>query len=326
MAFHDVQFPLKISLGSGGGPGFKHQVISLPTGAEEIVSTQSLPRWRFDVGKSVQSRVQANALVHFYVARHGLSNSFPFRDPLDYTSNDDGVTAFDPEDQNIGTGDGTTLTFQLRKEYGDAGATEYRTITKPVSSRVRVSVDGVEQVDPGWTYPWTVSRTTGVVTFTTAPPASEEVTAGYEFDCEVRFDSELDEYFRVAHDGWENHNISVPLIEKFPAAPVEDRLWYGGAGTISGSATAALSKASGRTITLVPTGAHDLTLPAKAAMPLGGPHYYLVNTSATHAVTVKDGDDATTVGTVTATGGATPTVQIVLGYASSGARKWYALG
>lgn len=326
MGFHDIQFPTSISLGSSGGPGFKHQVITLPTGAEEIVSTQSVPRWGFDVAEGVKSRAQANELVRFYVARGGLSNSFRFKDPLDYTSNSDGTVAYAVTDQNIGTGDGATKAFQLRKAYGDAAATVYRTITKPVSGRVAVAVNGVAQTDPGWSYPWSVGSTTGIVTFTTAPPASESVTAGFEFDCEVRFEEALDESFLVSHDGWESHSLRVPLIEKFPAAPVEDKLWYGGAGSTAGAVTVALSKASGRVITLVPTGAHDLTLPPKAGLPLGGPHYFLVNTSGTHAVTVKDGDDGTTVGTVTNTAGATPTVQIVLGYASSGARKWYALG
>src|SRR5687767_5320589 len=121
MGFHDILFPLKVSLGSASGPGFKHQVISLPTGAEEIVSTQELARWRFDVGKSVQSREDAAELVRFYMGRHGLSNSFRFKDPTDFTSHPtDGTAGYDPADQNIGTGDGTTTTFQLRKEYGDA--------------------------------------------------------------------------------------------------------------------------------------------------------------------------------------------------------------
>lgn len=326
MGFHDIQFPLKPSKGTSGGPGYKHQIIELPTGAEEIVATQSLPRWSFDVGKHVQSRAQAVELVRFYVARGGLSNSFRFQDISDNTSNDDGTTGYTSTDQNVGTGDGSTLTFQLRKEYGDAAASVYRTITKPVSGRVAIAVGGVTQVDPGWTFPWTCNATTGVVTFTTAPTASAAVTAGFDFDCEVRFGSAIDQNMPVTRTDWENNSLQIPLIEKFPSAPVEDRLWYGGAGSTTGSATVALSKASGRVFTLTPTGAHDLNLPPKAALPLGGIHYVLVNTSGTHAVTVKDGDDASTVGTVTATGGATPTVQIVLGYAASGARKWYALG
>lgn len=326
MGFHDIRFPDSISWGSSGGPGYKHQVISLPTGAEEIVATQSLPRWTFDVAEGVKSSADANELRRFYIARNGLSNSFRFKDWLDFTSKDDGVSAYASTDQNIGTGNGTTTAFQLRKEYGDAAASVYRTLTKPVSGTVTVAVNGVTQTSPGWTYPWSVNTTTGIVTFTTAPPASQAVTAGYEFDCEVRFGSEVDEVLSWTHDAYESHSARIPLIEKFPAAPVEDRLWYGGAGTVIGGVTATLSKASGRSILCSPSAAHNLNLPPKAGLPLGGPHFFLHNASGTNAVTVKDGDDASTVGTLTNTAGATPNLQIVLGLTSAGARKWYALG
>lgn len=326
MGFHDIQFPTSLSLGSSGGPGYRHQVVSLPTGAEEIVATQSMPRWTFDVAKAVQSFSAATALVKFYLARGGLSNYFRFKYPLDYTSNADGTTAYASTDQNIGTGDGSTLAFQLRKVYSDAAGSVYHTITKPVSGRVAIAVNGVAQTSPGWSYPWSVDATTGIVTFTTAPPASESVTAGFEYDFEVRFSEEVDTEFLIRHDGWESNDLRVRLIERLPANPVEDRFWYGGAGTVVGGVTVSLSKASGRSILFSPSAAHNANLPPKAITPLGGPHYYLHNASGTHAVTIKDGDDASTVGTLTNTAGATPNLTIVLGLTSAGARKWYALG
>lgn len=326
MGFHDIRFPESISWGSSHAAGYKHQVIELPTGAEEIVSTQSLVRYRFDVAEGVKSNTDATALRRFYTARHGISNSFRFKDWSDYTSKSDGVSTAASTDQGIGTGDGVTKVYQLRKEYGDAAATEYRTITKPVSGTTVIAVAGVSQVSPGWTFPWSVDPTTGIVTFTTAPTASAAITAGFQFDCEVRFGSSVDEGLDISQDAYESNSLRVPLIEKYPAAPVEDYFWHGGAGTTAGSSDVSISKATGRVVTCTPTGAHSLFLPGKAGLPLGGPHYYLHNASATHAITVKDGDDSTTVATLTNTAGATPSLTILLGLTGGGARYWIALG
>jgi len=324
MGFHDVRFPVSISWGSRHAAGYKHEVIELPTGAEEIVSTQTLPRWRFDVAEGVKSAEQAVELRKFHLARHGISNSFRFKDWSDYNSTSSGTGTVATSDQNIGTGTGSATQFQLRKTYGDAGATEYRTITKPVTGTVLISVGGVAQTSPGWSFPWSVDTTTGIVTFTTAPTASAAVTAGYEFDCEVRFDEEgLD----ISQDAYESNSLRVPLIEKFPAAPVEDKHWYGNAAAITSNVAVTLSKATGRDVTFTPSAAHNVFLPPKGALPLGGVHFILHNASGTHAVTLKDGDDlTTTIGTLTATGGATPHLIVTLGLTSANARRWYAMG
>jgi uncharacterized protein (TIGR02217 family) len=50
---------------------------------------------------------------------------------------------------------------------------------------VRVAVDAVEQSSG-----WSVDDTTGVVTFTSAPAISAAITAGFEFDVPVRFDTD----------------------------------------------------------------------------------------------------------------------------------------
>lgn len=326
MGFHDVQFPASISWGSSHSAGYKHQVIELPTGAEEIVATQSLVRYRFNVAEGVKSSADATELRRFYIARRGLSNSFRFKDWSHYTSSSDGTSAYAATDQNIGTGDGSTVTFQLRVAFTDAGGTDYRTITKPVSGRVAIAVGGTTQTSPGWSFPWSVDATTGIVTFTTAPTASAAVTAGYEFDCEVRFGSEVDDGLDISQDAYESNSLRVPLIEKYPAAPVEDWYWYGDAGAIASGVNVTLSKATGRDVTFSPTAAHNATLPAKAPLPLGAWHYVFHNTSGTHAVTVKDGDDASTVATLTNTAGATPNLLVSLGVNASGVRKWYAVG
>jgi hypothetical protein len=66
-----------------------------------------------------------------------------------------------------------------------SGIIEVRTVWKPVADTVKVYLDGVEQL-PGWS----VDTTTAVVTFGMAPALGVEVTADFEFDVPVRFDTD----------------------------------------------------------------------------------------------------------------------------------------
>jgi len=100
----------------------------------------------------------------------------------------------------IGTGDGAETRFQLVKAYGDHG----RRILKPVAGSVLVAVEGVATE-------FSVDETTGVVTLDAAPASGVAVTAGYRFDCPVRFDTDrLD----VTLEGFgAGKALRVPLVE-----------------------------------------------------------------------------------------------------------------
>jgi uncharacterized protein (TIGR02217 family) len=62
---------------------------------------------------------------------------------------------------------------------------EVRTITKPVAGTVKVYLDGVEQLSG-----WSVDTTTGLVTFGMPLALGVEVTADFEFDVPMRFDTD----------------------------------------------------------------------------------------------------------------------------------------
>lgn len=58
---------------------------------------------------------------------------------------------------------------------------------------------------------WSVDTTTGNVTFTTAPGAGVAITAGFEFDAPVRFDTDtLDVTLDIERLG---SITSIPLLE-----------------------------------------------------------------------------------------------------------------
>jgi uncharacterized protein (TIGR02217 family) len=193
MAFDNVRLPDDIERGAKGGPKFQTSIIALGNGSEQRNVDWLRTRASFDVGYGIQSKSDFAEIIKFFYARQGKARGFRFKDWSDYQATD----------QEIGTGDGVTVAFQLIKDYTSL-VTYRRTITRPVTGSVVVKVDGV-------TTAVTVNTTTGVVTFAVAPALDATITASFEFDIPVRFDTDeliLDlETFDAASIG------SVPLIE-----------------------------------------------------------------------------------------------------------------
>ncbi|MEM9969559.1 MAG: DUF2460 domain-containing protein [Pseudomonadota bacterium] len=207
MSFDEVRFPTALSFGSSGGPERRTDVVSLANGFEERNTPWAHSRRRYDAGVGMRSLADLEAVVSFFEERRGALRGFRWKDWADYKSCGIQETVA-ASDQEIGAGDGVTTEFQLVKTYG-TGATAYaRPISKPVFASVRVALDGEPQTE-GPDY--TTDTTTGLITFTTAPGAGVDVTAGFEFDVPVRFDTDgID----VSVAGFKAGEIpSVPVIE-----------------------------------------------------------------------------------------------------------------
>ncbi len=205
MAFHEIRFPDNISRGARGGPERRTQIVELASGDEERNASWANSRRRYDAAYGIRRADDLVAVVAFFEARNGRLYGFLWKDWGDYKSClPSGVPS--ATDQSIGTGDGTTTAFLLVKAYTSGAQTWTRTITKPVSGTVKVALDGIAQASGWW-----VNTTTGQITFTTAPASGVIVTAGFEFDVPVRFDTDqLD----VTHDLERLGSItSIPLIE-----------------------------------------------------------------------------------------------------------------
>lgn len=201
--FHEVDFPRPIALGARGGPQRRTEIVTLRSGREERNTPWADSRRRWDVGGAIRSLDAMQELIAFFEARRGPLHGFRFRDPFDHKScppsEDPG-----PLDQRIGTGDGEQRFFQLVKTYESGPGAWQRVIRKPVAASVRVAVDGTE-------LPVQLDDKTGEVALTTAPAAGAIVTAGFAFDCPVRFESDqLD--LSIAQPGAADA-ISIPLIE-----------------------------------------------------------------------------------------------------------------
>lgn len=197
--FHDVLFPLALARGASGGPERRTEIVALASGGEARNAVWAGSRRRWDVGSAMMRLENLQALTAFFEARGGQLNGFRFRDVSDDRTGAVGADV-SPIDQGLGIADGVQTQFDLYKDY-DGYA---RRIWLPVGGSARVAVNGVEVLG-GYVV------TDGAVVFDTAPPMGALVSAGFEFDCAVRFGSDrLD----VSLDAFgAGRAVSVPLVE-----------------------------------------------------------------------------------------------------------------
>lgn len=206
MAFHPVRFPLDIALGAHGGPERLTDIASLSSGTEERNQRWANSRRRYNAGYGVKSRADMAAILDFFEERRGRFHSFLWRDALDFSSNG-GAGTPTALDQPLGTGDGTTAVFQLKKRYGRLFDPYDRPITKPETASVRIAVAGTAL----GTDAFSVDALTGLVTLADAPDAGVAVTAGFLFDVQVRFDTDRLDIQLTSFDAADAP--SIPLIE-----------------------------------------------------------------------------------------------------------------
>jgi uncharacterized protein (TIGR02217 family) len=207
--FHEVRFPTAIAFGATGGPERKTEIVALGSGREERNSRWADSRRRYNAGYGVKSLDDLHAVIAFFEERRGRLYGFRWRDRSDWKSCPPGGTPA-ATDQAIGTGDGTTAAFQLVKAYGSGFSPYSRAIVKPVAGTVTVAVDG-EAAAEGTD--WTLDPATGIVTFVSGaiPADGAAVTAGYEFDVPVRFDTDRLEINLTAFAAGDIP--AIPLVE-----------------------------------------------------------------------------------------------------------------
>ena len=196
VAFHEVQFPPRISYGATGGPKFQTTVITAASGYESRNSSWAASRGEWNIATGLKNLTDVQTLIAFFRARRGRAYGFRFKDWSDYTANG----------ETIGTGTGALKTFQLTKAYMSGAYGESRTIKKPVSGTVSIYVNTVKQ-----TSGWVADYSTGVVTFGTAPAVGAVIKADFEFDVPARFDTDEMQinYATFNHASWS----SIPIVE-----------------------------------------------------------------------------------------------------------------
>ena len=194
-SFHEVRFPDNIAYGATGGPEFATTVVATGAGHEKRNVNWAQARGRWDVASGLKKQAQIDELIAFFRARRGKAYGFRFKDWTDHKA----------IGQLLGTGDGVQTQFQLVKRYPSGSVVEVRTVTKPVAGTLRIYKDAVEQLS-GWSV-----NVTGLITFTTAPAMSVEITADFEFDVPVRFDTD---HMAVTIETFRLHRWQqIPIVE-----------------------------------------------------------------------------------------------------------------
>jgi uncharacterized protein (TIGR02217 family) len=197
MAFIETRFPADIAYGSSGGPEYSTDVVITQSGYEQRNSNWQEARAVYNVAHGIKTQSQLNMLIAFFRARKGRADGFRFKDWTDYRA----------DGQLIGYGDGETTLFQLIKHYVSGDITETRTIYKPVAGTVYLYCNAVLQEESAYE----VDVTTGGIIFDTAPAAAVAITAGFEFDVPVRFDTDR---LSASLDSYGSHSwYDIPIVE-----------------------------------------------------------------------------------------------------------------
>ncbi len=192
----EVQFPPDISYGSSGGPEYTTDIVISTSGHEQRNINWSQARLRYNVAKGVKTKDQLAALIAFFRARKGRAYGFRFKDWSDFSATQ----------EVIGTGNGVQTQFQLVKRYVSGATQETRVIGKPVAGSVSMYKNAVLQ-----TSGVSVNSTTGIVTFSTPPANAVTITASFEFDVPVRFDTDR---LVATMDSFATHSWDdIPLVE-----------------------------------------------------------------------------------------------------------------
>lgn len=199
MAFlESPRFPVGISFGAVGGPGYSTDVVVMGGGAEQRNQNWSAARCAYDVARACKTLAIRDELIAFFRIAKGRANGFRFKDWTDYeVATTEGVLS------SLGSGQ-----YQLQKRYTHAGGTEDRDIQKPVSGTAAVYTSGDVLLVAGVDY--TIDTTTGIITVQGSPTPAPAKWSG-EFDVPVRFD--IDRLGLIAEDIEFFRSQSIPLVE-----------------------------------------------------------------------------------------------------------------
>lgn len=195
MAFFEVEFPRHIGFTSTGGAAFNTFVNIGFSGFESRNRNWVQSRGMWQLLLTARPQAEFEEVYNFMLNVGGKADPWRLFWALDYSF------AGSP----IGTGDGSTTTFQLQKQYTTATRTYTRSISKPITSMV-VNFQNIALTDTVNVYDnaslkthsvgyhtvggfdYTLDETTGVITFATAPAAGHIITADGQFHFPCRFD------------------------------------------------------------------------------------------------------------------------------------------
>ena len=210
MSFHHARINDAVNTRIMGGPRRKTSVIEQTSGVEYRNTSWADSRRQYVISYQNRQARELEQLTSFFEVHGGKLIGFQYKDWTDYKSCSVKDTP-SASDQQIGVGDGETRVFQLTKTYEVGNLSYTRDVVLPLAGTVYVNVDGVPFGG--------ILLPNGLVMLAEVPANNAVITAGYEFDVPVRFDTdELDIMSENPHIGSAQR---ISLIElKRPLTPV----------------------------------------------------------------------------------------------------------
>ena len=175
MNFYEISFPDNISVGAVGGPLFA-TTISVANNKNEVRSSNwSTGRNLYKINCNVLSDSQIADLLSLFNICRGKAVGFRLKDYSDFVA----ISSI------IATGDGVIKIFQLVKQYNFGGYSYTKIIYKPVINSVKLYVNNV-QIQTGFS----IDFSTGIITFLQPLVVNAFLTADFNFDVPVRFNTD----------------------------------------------------------------------------------------------------------------------------------------
>lgn len=195
MSVIETRLSSKVEAGFSVVPARSTTLVSLRNGHEYRNARWSGSKRRYTAMYGAFTRAMRDELHAVWEAADGPVYAFLFKDWNDYN-----VTA-----QSLGNAPSGSTAVQLVKTYTFGSRTHTRTITRPVAGTLTVYQAGVAKAG-------TVDATTGLFTPSTGWTEGEPLTATFEFDVTVRFESDEIE-FVLPHR--EIAEVNCTLVEVF---------------------------------------------------------------------------------------------------------------
>ncbi len=306
MAFIEEIMPTKWSYGSSAGAGFDVGIIKADSGRESrTIRRGGLGQHMYDISANIKSYDELTELKAFFMAVGGAANGWLLDDDLDNHSNPANSTwrrTPGTKDQRIGVGNGVATSFQLTKTYAIVTEAYVRNIYKPKDGTVQIWVNNVlktEGVD------YTIDYTTGIVLFSSAVTNGHVIDASFYFYVPVRFKESVSAGLMISASEFDNGDLSSIEAEElmFPQPGNTSKFPYRGAVERLIQADIALSLGLGCNWTLSSSASgKSAILPDPTDIPAGGPHFYVKNGGATHAIALKDHTGTTLLSLTSGTG------------------------
>jgi uncharacterized protein (TIGR02217 family) len=172
--FLEIRFPDNISYGAAGGPEFLTDIVTTSNGKEQRNINWKYPRCKYNISHAVKIHEQLHDLIAFFRNCKGKAIGFRFKDWSDYKATNQLVSISQELENN----------FQLIKVYKTQDYQQIkRIITKPVVGTVKTYINGFEEAS-------IVDYKTGQFSFLQVPEPDSIITADFEFDVPVRFDTD----------------------------------------------------------------------------------------------------------------------------------------